>query len=349
MYLECACYESSPFPSDAATAGSDQHELLDAILGMAAQSKVDALIAKCGDDGTEQAMWAAEAIIDLMEKKGVKPSEAEREHLVAICDQNLDQITRGRIDVGFKNVIVDYKSGEFGEYTAQMNAYAAGWAQTYNLKEVEVVEVYGRYRRVKSRTVSREDAEDTVFRVRAEVENPNKKPKACRYCGWCKFNLECPALLVPATLVHDGLPEKYTKDPDAVAELLKTDVADATPEQLSLMNRLADVIGPWVKAVGERVKAELASGADIPGYMQKRQKGNRFVTDPAEAYEHAGLELPAFLRCCSASMAKLEKAIAEAEGIKKSEAGQELERRMGPLIKRQRDRISVVRAEIGSK
>lgn len=347
MLSECPCYESSPIPSDAAMAGQDQHELLDAILGMAAQSKVDALMAKCGDDGTEAVMWAAEAIIDLMEKRGVKPSEAEREHLVAICDENLYQITRGRIDVGFGRVIVDYKSGEFGEYRPQMDAYAAGWAQTYNLDEVEVVEVYGRYRRVKSRMVSRGDAEDTVYRIRAEYENPNKKPKACRYCGWCKFNLECPALLVPATLVHDGLPEKYTKDPDAVAELLKTEVSEATPEQLSLMKRLAEVIAPWVKAVDERVKAELASGADIPGFLQKRQKGNRFVADIAEAYEHAGLPLPTFLGCCSASMAKLERAIAEADGMKKSEAGAELERRIGPLIKRQRDRISVVRAEVG--
>lgn len=346
MLSECPCYESSPIPSDAATAGQDQHELFYTLLGEAGPETAS-LKEKVGEDGVTAVEWAVGWVRDLLAERAVKLAGVKREHFVAICDDAMEQITRGRIDLGFGKTIIDYKSGEIGNYSPQMDAYAAGWAQAHNLDEVEVVELYGRYRRAKTRMVSRSDAEDTVFRVRAEVENPNKKPKACRYCGWCKFNLECPALLVPATLLHDGLPEKYTKDPDAIAELLKTEVSEATPEQLSLMKRLEEVISPWCKAVSDRVKAELASGADIPGFMQKRQKGNRFVADIAEAYEHAGLPLPTFLGCCSASMAKLERAIAEADGMKKSEAGAELERRIGPLIKRQRDRISVVRAEVG--
>lgn len=340
MWLECACFESEPRP-EVMEPGRRQHELMEHLL--LEREPPDSLLAEMKEGEVEAATWAAEATRDIVKEKGAKDFKTEL--MVTIVDLEYDQVSRGRIDVGFGRCILDYKSGEVRDYRGQMHAYALGWAQTYGLAEVEIYELYGRYRKVKHTVVQRETCETTVFAVKAKVEDPNRKPRACMYCGWCKKRLECPALLVPATLVHDALPEKYTKDPDAVAELVKVEIALATPEQLSLMKRLADILQPWCEGVQDRVKGELAGGADIPGFVCQRRKGNRYIADIVQAYQKLGLPIEAFLGVCSVSLSKVESAVAEAEGLKKKAAGEEVAKRLGDLVRRGRERILVARAE----
>jgi len=340
MWLECPCFESSPISGPAAESGTRQHDALALFLhGDATGAEA---VAEITPAELENARWAADQVLEIAKGYHKGPKDLHIEEMVTICDQDLEQVSRGKIDVGFDRAIVDYKGGEVRNYRPQMYAYAAAWAQAYGLALVDVFEVYGRYHQVKKYTVTVAEATETVFQVKAEVENPNKKPAASGYCSWCAKAATCPALLMPATAF-------YTKvdvgDANQVLALAGVDIDEASPEDLSKMQQVADVLSQWTKAIDEKVKAELASGADIPGYMVKRSKGNQRIADTAKALEAAGLPVETFLACCSASVSKLSDAVAKAADLKKKDGRPELERRLGELIKRGRDRIEVVPAK----
>ncbi len=347
MWLACACYEASPIDSEAAASGRRQHEALDALLGHAGEPTdkmyPPALLAELTKSERENAEWARAEVLTLAEAYHVPRTKLHREEMVTVTDDDMNQVSRGKIDVGFDRVIVDYKGGEVRDYRAQMLAYAAAWAQAYGLNMVEVYEVYGRYRKVNHYTVTIAEATDLVFQVKARVEDPQKKPEACQYCKWCAKAATCPALLMPATAF-------YTKvnlaDANAVLALAGVDPETATPEQLSQMKQVADVLDAWTSVINAKVKAELASGADIPGFIEKRSKGAPKVADAVAAFEAVGLPLEAFLPACSVSLPKLGEAVATAEGLKKKDGRPEAERRLGSLVKRGRDRIEVIPAPV---
>jgi uncharacterized protein DUF2800 len=347
QWLKCACYESSPISGPAAESGTRQHEALDALLAHSGEPSDKMyppdLLERLTKDERENAEWARGEVLALAEAYHVPRTKIHREEMVTVTDGEMNQISRGKIDAGFDRVIIDYKGGQVRDYRAQMLAYAAAWAQAYGLNMVEIYEVYGRFRQVKHYTVTIAEATEAVFAVKARVEDPQKKPEACEYCSWCAKAATCPALLTPASVFYEKV---NTDDAAALLKLAAVDVEKATPEQLSLMKQVADVLDSWTSVVHAKVKGELASGADIPGFTEKRSKGASKVSDAVAAFEAAGLPLEAFLPACSVSLPKLGEAIAAADGLKKKDGRPEAERRLGPLVKRGRDRIEVIRAPV---
>lgn len=345
MLMECPCYEAEPRP-DITTTGSIEHKLLEHLV-LGSQPPED-LLEQLSQDEVEDVEWAAIEVKRLVAEQGAEISDVRSERYVHITDDNMNQITRGRVDYCVKRLIIDYKSGFVRNYTAQTDAYALGWAQENGLETVIACEVYGRARRTRQRVVYREHAEGVIFEIVANVMSPRKKPQACQYCGWCSKRLTCPALLVPATLVFDSLDSVEMPEADreaAIREVTQIPIGAATPTQLSKMKMVADLVGPWADAVNDRVKGELASGADIPGYQVVRRRGNRYIDDLWKAMEDSGLEAGDFVKCCTASVTKLESAFAEAHGLKKAEAKRQLTTILGENVKTGRERIIVERVK----
>lgn len=186
-FLCCPCYKSSG-GGRAAVKGTLQHEILSAIL-------LDKDIPNNGTKGKglDDVLWAAKQVKLIIQQEAHNeyniPLEIEKE--ISVYDRAFEEITFGSLDVGFKDIIIDYKSGMKRNYFPQMACYALGWMQKYNLKTVKVVEVYGKSRDVIVYNVSRQEAEDTVYAISDSIDDPNKTPQGNEYCSWCSKKPYC--------------------------------------------------------------------------------------------------------------------------------------------------------------
>tara|TARA_Y100000588_G_scaffold223141_1_gene237067 strand:- start:10877 stop:11380 length:504 start_codon:yes stop_codon:yes gene_type:complete len=90
--------------------------------------------------------------------------------------------------------LFDLKTGQKRNYRPQMAFYALGLMQKYNERKCEVHLVYSKYKDADVYTITREEAEDVVFRIVDSVKSPDKKETPCDYCNWCSRRGKCSAL-----------------------------------------------------------------------------------------------------------------------------------------------------------
>jgi hypothetical protein len=335
MLAKCPCYESAPVGA-AAEEGTRQHEQLARLLAD-----------KPFADGAEihpGVAWAAEYI---QRHTGSGQEDAWHFRLVeerlSLVNDDFEEITFGTLDVvalvnradGDKLVVMDYKSGEDWSYGPQMAAYARMAMLRYGVAICEVHELYGRYRKAKKYYLTMAET-DCIPGLIAAAQAPDRKPALCEFCGWCAKQGVCQTATDPIVKVAT----EYEPD-GVVAKLPLADVTTwhasqiADPAQMAIVLQVAEHLGKWADAVKAHARDAAKNGMAIPGYKLVPGKMRReFVDGIPAVFAASGLSDEEFLSCCTASVTKVEEAMAKQRDMspRSKEAKLEFEAAMGTLV-----------------
>jgi hypothetical protein len=121
------------------------------------------------------------------------------------------------------------------------------------------------------------------------------------------------------------------------------------PAALARLGKMAKVVERYSRSVLETIHGVLLSGGAVPGWELKRKNGNRYIADPAAAYEALKDTIPidAFLGLIDVPIGALEELWVEtyqADTTKKA-AREEFSRRLLRVIARKADVNMLIEAK----
>ena len=342
---KCICYKSGKV-GQAANQGTYEHEVLEKLMNGAAIGEVDEVT-------IDKVKWAYETVMSDMSLLNVKPEEVSIEERVSIMDTSFEELTFGTLDVAFRDYVYDYKSGQIRSYWGQMAVYALGKMQAKNLDKINVVILYGRFKRKESYVIERAEAEDFVFGMIEKLRSEDKKPTKNDYCGWCTKKNTCPEIIGPVKSVASKMPEKTKITARRLNDLMKKPFEKMDGQQISELMPVADAVREWADSVLETARSLLDSGKPVPGWKLNSKPGNLYIKDAFEVSQLLPEVTPAeFIKACSPSLPKLAKAFREAhEGTFTSDkaAREKLEEVIAPMLARKSDSVSMVKDNAQNK
>lgn len=308
MKSRCPVYESGP-AGDAANRGTAMHDALAQMLGAEPTLKLFEL----SEDDVEEVEWAYKHIKDSISKTW--PLEVEIK--LSYHDARMKEVYFGHGDAVNGPNLYDLKTGEQHVYWHQMAAYALALMNERAYKSVNVHLIFSRYRKVKSYTITKEQAEPAILDIIARSEDPNAKPSPNEYCGWCKKQSVCPAVKERVNAIvsyNDWKLDSYNP-----AELSKN------PNELSKAIHLSRLMKKWVDAISDVCKEH----ESIPGFEWKEIAGRKSLTSTSSAFLMIGeaiqnrggkIHLDDFLDQCTMSVGGLEKFVKKCLDITSKEA-----------------------------
>lgn len=328
----CPCYQSGE-SGEAAHRGTLQHKYLECLFLAKENQEEKAKKLGLTQDEIQAVHWAYDYAMDIVSNAGGNRSEIKIETKVTICDNEMNEITFGHIDIAFRNMIFDYKSGQDHGYAAQMSAYALGYMQENGLDEVQVIELYGRTEEAKISTVKLEDAENRFADMLGIVEDQDKQPLRNRFCKWCSKETSCQAVLGPVSAISKSVVKEQNQI-EKLTQLAGMPIKEIIPEDFSFLIPIAEVIENWCKSIKAQAKVHLVKGEKIPGYKLKEISGRSSVSDTKKACELMNLPLEDFLSICTVSISNLVNAWSKHKGLKKTQAKKEIEKMLCDVIKK---------------
>ena len=324
----CACYESNGETSEAAEEGIKQHKELECLIdGADPQS----------EGWNEGVLWAYNRIKELFK---ISTSEIK----LSLLDDDFQEILYGTADVvGYLyngNLAVgDYKSGQQRDSKAQLAVYALMAMQKHGEKFCQCFIWYGRDKWEESFAFTYEEAYNLVYAIIKKVGDPSKKPNLCEYCAWCKHSGTCGATTQAIATVASGY-----DDPIDISSIDTWHASEITdPNQLGKIYEVAQYLAKWADNAKHSIKQKLVQGETVTGYKLRNGAKKRHVSDIAKAHELSGLTPDEFLACCSVAVGKLEKKIAEKEGLKGNAIKETVNARLEEVIYVKENEPSIIK------
>jgi hypothetical protein len=223
-------------------------------------------------------------------------------------------------------LVVDYKTGrgevDPAESNLQMRAYAVLAKHRFPHLENIIVAVIAP--RAGGTTIARYDSEALAL-AKAEIHGIIKAVYAKdapripsnEACKWCRAKAICPEVKSAALTMA-------TKTPLEVPALSEDQI-------LEVLNNRGAVKG-FIEAVEMEAERRLKSGITIKGYTLKDGRTTRKIEDAEAAFAACDIDTQLFMGAVSVSVPKLEKAFAEAKGLKGKEAKQAFETALSGII-----------------
>lgn len=237
----------------------------------------------------------------------------------------LDEL-RGTPDVVCGPILYDLKGRAVDSYREQM----AGYVLLCSWVSMEIHVLYATERRAVKFRMSREEAETIVEDIAARVADPAACPRVSDFCGWCANRKHgCPAF---AAAAESSSRQLGITIPSGDV----TSVQDA--DGLAALKQAAEFLSEWAKAANTHVREmAIKAGVVATGYKLARRKGPPSVTDAWAAFQASGLTYEQAAPAFSVKLGDLVEVYSKARECSEKLAKQELEVKLGPLIKRGED------------
>jgi hypothetical protein len=165
--------------------------------------------------------------------------------------------------------LVDLKSGQIYDYSAQMAAYALGLMQENFAQEWTTHLLFCDQREMVTEHWTYERAFDLVASI---VNNVGTAPKENQYCNWCAKSLTCPARVASkdgAIVTVAGLAP--TVQDDAFLALLND------PASLGKFLKQCNTLDDFREAAKTKARELLEAGHTVPGWRLQKARVNEYV------------------------------------------------------------------------
>jgi hypothetical protein len=164
--------------------------------------------------------------------------------------------------------LVDLKSGQIYDYSAQMAAYALGLMQQHFEQTWDTHLLFCDQRQTVIHRWTYATASELVRKVLANVGTPAREND---YCGWCAKSLTCGARVKSMTGALVPVQSEITPDNDGFLSLLND------PERLGLFLRQCATLDDFREAAKTKARELLEAGHVIPGWRLQKARVNEFV------------------------------------------------------------------------
>jgi hypothetical protein len=232
----------------------------------------------------------------------------------------------GRLDAACGNHLFDLKWRRY-DYRAQMCAYALDLFDEFGFATVHVHLLFAESQRAEHFEITETEARQEVDKIICSVLDPNSKPRACDYCGWCANSVTCPVNADRVNAIAAG------REDWALEQYHASKIED--PVEMGKALRLARQIADWCESVEHHALNMALKQGKVPGgFALKTRQGNRFISDLSGAFGAAGLPQPDFLKACECKLSRLTETYAAFHVLKKATAEREVCRKLGDLVQR---------------
>jgi hypothetical protein len=294
---QCPDFEADPVGRDYTTRGTERHASLArfvlAFLNAAKSDNAEAERERALDGMDEEERdaieWAAE-YVQLHAPFADFPVEVETRR--AFVGPDWERIP-GTLDIRCGPVVFDFK-WRFGDYWEQQAAYALTLLQAGAAK-VDCHLMFGQPRKARKRVFTEPEAESVVFPIVEAAQDPNRKPRACDFCGWCAKRLTCPE-------ITDGVRAAMMGRGDwGLKNWHVSEISD--PAEMAKALRVARRLKPWCDSAEFHAR-EMAvkQGRTLPGFKLKTRAGSVRVDNLPGAFAKLGMPQAEFLRCCEVKL-----------------------------------------------
>jgi hypothetical protein len=165
--------------------------------------------------------------------------------------------------------LVDLKSGQMYDYSAQMAAYALGLMQEHFEQEWTTHLLFCDQRQVVTEHWTYRSAFDLVANI---INNVGTPPKVNDYCGWCAKSLTCPARVASkdAALVTVAGMAPTVQD-EAFLALLND------PDRLGQFLAACQTLDDFRDAAKEKARGLLEAGVKVPGWRLQKPRASEYI------------------------------------------------------------------------
>jgi Protein of unknown function (DUF2800) len=201
---ECIRFEPKPRREDPAlTRGTDWHKELAAVLS--AKKRLDEI-------EEPEARAACRWAVGELRRRHVLVMHTELE--IPVYDEFGTVITSGHADAegsilaSNELVIIDAKTGDRRDYSAQFAAYGLGRMDACRYRACVIMVLWLDLREVDEYDLEYSEAESRLWKLRARFkEREAEAPAINEYCDWCALRRKCPAWLAQGEAALELLPE----------------------------------------------------------------------------------------------------------------------------------------------
>ena len=299
MKLRCAQFESGP-AGGAAEFGTAMHEHFASLF----ENRLPLFAKDLSDEDIKDLEWAKEQV----ELKSLSEHPVEVEVQLTYSNTKFKEIYFGHGDIINGPQLFDLKTGDQHGYWPQMAGYALALMDERGYKSVDAHLLYTRFRKVKSYTIEKRQAEVAINDIIVKSEDPGAPETPNEYCGWCAKRSTCSALKERANAI--AVHQDWKLDSYRIEDII------TSPDELSKAVHLARLMKKWVSAIEDAAKGV----EEIPGFKWREVKGRRSIKDALAAFKNSGLSIEQFLRACTTSISALERTYKEELGVASSEA-----------------------------
>jgi hypothetical protein len=164
--------------------------------------------------------------------------------------------------------LIDLKSGQIYDYSAQMAAYALGLMQHYFVGYWTTHLLFCDQKQVVSRRWTYQEAHDLV---RSVLANVGTAPVENDYCGWCAKSLTCPVRVKSYTSAlatqYDGAIEQN----NGFLTLLND------PERLGKFLAACQTLDDFRDAAKAKARELLEAGQSVPGWRLQKPRASEYI------------------------------------------------------------------------
>jgi hypothetical protein len=165
--------------------------------------------------------------------------------------------------------LVDLKSGQVYDYSAQMAAYALGLMQHYFVGYWTTHLLFCDQKQVVSKRWTYQEAHDLV---RSVLANVGTAPKENDYCGWCAKSLTCPARVASkdsALVTVAGLAP--TVQDEGFLALLND------PDRLGQFLAACQTLDDFRDAAKAKARELLEAGQKVSGWRLQKPRASEYI------------------------------------------------------------------------
>lgn len=166
--------------------------------------------------------------------------------------------------------LVDLKSGQMYDYSAQMAAYALGLMQEHFEQEWTTHLLFCDQQKMVTQHWTYTSAKETV---QAILDNVGTAPKENDYCNWCAKSLTCPGRVQSQAIVLATTEHAITPQDGSFLTLLDD------PARIGLFLRQCATLDHFREAAADKARQLLEAGEQVPGWRLQKPRVTEFV-DP---------------------------------------------------------------------
>ena len=268
---ECVLYESSGGSSPAAMRGTQLDVIIrETMLG----NPLPLATLEPGSEDFAACVWGVKTLRELSEGAYIET----REEYLAMHVSQLSASGTADALCELRRWVADIKSGQIRNYREQLAAYSLACIDQYWVEEWTAHVLYIDHRVVRSYRFTREQAERMIASIVSRATSPLAQPTPCEYCGWCKHQDTCKALVVQSKA---ALADVSAVNGDSLTIIRDRLLAD--PKQhADFVARYKFFTKEFAKPLTEALRARLTAGEEVDGWKLTNPEAHQYI-EPATA------------------------------------------------------------------